>query len=267
MEGPNKKTPEKIAGGERSRTISDGDLLKGGAEYVVSDDGGKRLVLTNEQKRDLDLGMALEEKMSPLKARFTPFLNRVFSRRYTKEVIENTPQKPSFLSPAAMRWDLPPEGTLGRSSQRFGEYTVNPKTVYLTEGDFELIEKEGKIETLPIFELSEFVGKPIMEVTQYVAKTYNNPYHETHYIPGIEYAEYIINNPDKNPSYLKGGDMYYFLGSIFSQSVLSGGGQPVTDAKVLSAYFDGDERQYELKSLRDDKYGTGGSGSIILFNK
>lgn len=47
---PKQLTPEEAAALEKSRTISDAELLKGGAEYVVSEDGGKRLVATEQQK-------------------------------------------------------------------------------------------------------------------------------------------------------------------------------------------------------------------------
>ncbi|MEK7136265.1 MAG: hypothetical protein AAB821_01610 [Patescibacteria group bacterium] len=49
MERPKQKTQEKIAEIEKSRTISDAELLKGGAEYVVDTSGMKRLVLNTEQ--------------------------------------------------------------------------------------------------------------------------------------------------------------------------------------------------------------------------
>jgi len=42
-------TPEEIAEMEKSRTISDAELLKGGAKYVVGEDGEKRLEITGGQ--------------------------------------------------------------------------------------------------------------------------------------------------------------------------------------------------------------------------
>ena len=52
MEGtPKQYTNEEIAEMEKSRTISDGNLLEGGAEYVVNDKGGLDFVATPDQKR------------------------------------------------------------------------------------------------------------------------------------------------------------------------------------------------------------------------
>lgn len=48
-EGTPKYTPEQIAELEKSRTISDAELLKGGAEYVVDEKGEKRLEITKKQ--------------------------------------------------------------------------------------------------------------------------------------------------------------------------------------------------------------------------
>jgi hypothetical protein len=46
-----KLTPEEQAKIEKERTISDAELLKGGAEYVVDDKGEKRLEVTDGQKK------------------------------------------------------------------------------------------------------------------------------------------------------------------------------------------------------------------------
>lgn len=53
MEGPKQKTPEEIAALEKSRTISDAELLKGGAEYKVNEKGEKEnlLVAVNKKER------------------------------------------------------------------------------------------------------------------------------------------------------------------------------------------------------------------------
>ena len=48
-EGKPKYTPEQIAELEKSRTISDAELLKGGAEYVVDEKEEKRLGITKKQ--------------------------------------------------------------------------------------------------------------------------------------------------------------------------------------------------------------------------
>lgn len=48
-------TPEEQAKIEKERTISDAELLKSGAEYVVNEEGEKRLEVTEEQRKDLTI--------------------------------------------------------------------------------------------------------------------------------------------------------------------------------------------------------------------
>lgn len=51
MEQPKQYTPEEIAQLEKSRTISDAELLEGGAEYKINEKGEKEnLLITNEQE-------------------------------------------------------------------------------------------------------------------------------------------------------------------------------------------------------------------------
>jgi len=51
FEQPKQYTPEEIAEMEKSRTISDAELLKGGAEYSINEKGEKEnLLVTEEQK-------------------------------------------------------------------------------------------------------------------------------------------------------------------------------------------------------------------------
>lgn len=45
-------TPEKIAELEKSRTISDAELLKGGAEYSINEKGEKENLLATEEQKD-----------------------------------------------------------------------------------------------------------------------------------------------------------------------------------------------------------------------
>lgn len=60
-EGKPKYTPEQIAQLEKSRTISDTELLKGGAEYVVNKMGEKQnLIISQEQSKDVKEGAGLK---------------------------------------------------------------------------------------------------------------------------------------------------------------------------------------------------------------
>lgn len=55
FEQPKQYTPEQIAEMEKSRTISDAELLGGGAEYVVDEKGEKSMETTVEQKQILEV--------------------------------------------------------------------------------------------------------------------------------------------------------------------------------------------------------------------
>ena len=77
----------------------------------------------------------------------------------------------------------------------FGRYTLNPETQALKE------------ERVFIPDFSAFVGKPIYEVVRYVMTMYGS----THHIPGIEYLEWLHENPGKGPT---DGYMYFLPGSI-----------------------------------------------------
>ncbi|MBI1755367.1 hypothetical protein HY250_03420 [Candidatus Azambacteria bacterium] len=50
IEEPKQYTPEEMAAMEKSRRISDAELLKDGAEYVVDERGKKRLELESDEK-------------------------------------------------------------------------------------------------------------------------------------------------------------------------------------------------------------------------
>ena len=70
---PKQYTNEEIAGMEKSRTISDAELLKGGAEYVLEgDDSGKHILeitdnqyikIHEEMERDLKEQELIEQKV------------------------------------------------------------------------------------------------------------------------------------------------------------------------------------------------------------
>ena len=53
-EQPKQYTPKEIAEMEKSRTSTDTELLKGGAEYVVDEEGEKRLKMTSGQLEQLE---------------------------------------------------------------------------------------------------------------------------------------------------------------------------------------------------------------------
>jgi hypothetical protein len=90
---------------------------------------------------------------------------------------------------------------------KFGEYTLNPDTQNL---DFENIP-EAKI-LIP--DLSAFVGQSLSEVAKHLVDTYSN----THYLPGVEYWKWLIENPTKSPAKLKDGKYYFEFGSLVRNS-------------------------------------------------
>lgn len=66
---PKQYTPEEIAQLEKSRTISDAELLKGGAEYSINEKGEKEnLLATDEQKYEVNGNQGrLERLLSMIK--------------------------------------------------------------------------------------------------------------------------------------------------------------------------------------------------------
>ena len=62
-------------------------------------------------------------------------------------------------------------------------------------------------------DLKQFNGKPVYEVMKYITETYGDKYT----LPGLEYRDFIIKNPDKFPQ-LKDGNYYFLPGSVFRDS-------------------------------------------------
>jgi len=92
---------------------------------------------------------------------------------------------------------------------KFGEYTLNPETYTL---DYDSIpEDKIKIITLP----NTLNGKPLDEIANHILQTYPN-----HKIPGLDYYQYILENPSKAPGSLKDSNFnfHFFFGSLFRGS-------------------------------------------------
>ena len=53
FEQPKQYTPEEIANLEKSRTISDAELLKGGAEYLIEESSDKKLIVAELNTKDI----------------------------------------------------------------------------------------------------------------------------------------------------------------------------------------------------------------------
>ena len=140
--------------------------------------------------------VSLEE----LKARFAPFLVETFTNWYGKEVAEKVEQKLSLVAPKDIDWKALKNDI---DKAKFGEYTLNPETQGL---NFESFPPEK----IKVLDLKEMIGKSRAEVAEHIVAKYGT----THYIPGIEYWEYVIQNPDKAPASLKDGNYHHFFGSV-----------------------------------------------------
>ena len=91
-------------------------------------------------------------------------------------------------------------------ASKSGEYILNPETQNL---DFDSIPKEKFF----VPDLTQFNGKPIKEVAEYIKTTYADKA-----ILGLEYFDYLVKNPTKAPdtakANLKDGNYYFFFGSL-----------------------------------------------------
>lgn len=130
-------------------------------------------------------------------------------------------------------------------SSKIGEVIVNPESVAI---DWETISPE-KIKS---FDFAEFVGKPRSQLVAHIAKEYSGKY----IIPDLTYREFLMNNPDKIPPFMKDGNWYYFYGSILRYSD--------GDALVPDVYWNGGRLNRNGSWLDHD---WDGSGRVLLLEK
>ena len=119
--------------------------------------------------------------------------------RSDMKIYAELPDKPiEFIKPRSLNYEE-------LSKERSGRQTriLNP--------DMMGIDLEKAKVFVP--DLSQFRGKPIYEIMEYVVETYGSKYT----LPGFEYQDFIIKNPDKFPQ-LKDSNYYFFPGSIFRNS-------------------------------------------------
>ncbi len=115
------------------------------------------------------------------------------------KVYEKLPNKPiEFKNPKQLNYEE-------LSKERSGVETkiLNP--------DMMNIDLEKAKTFIP--DLGQFNGKPLYEVMKYITETYGDKYT----LPGLEYRDFIIKNPDKLPQ-LKDDNYYFFPGSVFRGS-------------------------------------------------
>ncbi len=90
-------------------------------------------------------------------------------------------------------------------SELFGSYTINLESIGVN-----YLKKEIIIKILDVKDLGHFNGRSRSELVKYVVKTYGEKY----YIPGLEYENYLVENPDMIPEEIKDGNRYNFIGSF-----------------------------------------------------
>ena len=66
---------------------------------------------------------------------------------------------------------------------------------------------QNKIKKLKSIELSEMVGKTLKEVLKYCEKNYKDQ------LPTVEMLDYLYENLNEVPEFMKDGNWYYFMGS------------------------------------------------------
>jgi hypothetical protein len=158
---------------------------------------------TQMEEEMVNMESLLDSDLEFLKTEFASFLQETFKNWYG-DAESKVEQVPILINPkdqdyATLKDDIVPT--------KFGEYILNPDTQNL---DFENIP-ESKI-FIP--DLSSFEGKPLHEVAKHLIDTYSN----THYIPGLEYWKWLIENPTKSPKKMQDGKYYFNFGSLVRDS-------------------------------------------------
>ena len=94
-EGPPERTPEEIAEIEGSRTLSDAELIKGGAEYKADERGEAKLLVTDEQVEEI-YGKFNRDVFQKVKNSAAEFLDdRPF--RFIDPKVKASGEEPLFL--------------------------------------------------------------------------------------------------------------------------------------------------------------------------
>ncbi|MCK9345096.1 MAG: hypothetical protein M0P64_03175 [Candidatus Pacebacteria bacterium] len=148
-----------------------------------------------------------EIETETIKSLYSPFLLDTLNRWGSKEDAEKLAGERldiKLVPPTDVDWkNLQERGVRGRG----GEVVFNPETLSI---DWE----NTPVQKFKAIELKEMEGKSVAEVAKYVVTTYG----DTHYIPGIEYLNFIVQNPEKASPLLllEDGNTYYFFGSTIA---------------------------------------------------
>lgn len=142
-----------------------------------------------------------------IKSRYSPFLLDTLNRWGNKEDADKLVEERlnvKLIPPSDVDWaNMQEYGAHNRS----GEVVFNPDTISI---DWETTP----VQKFKAIELKEMEGKSVAEVARHILDTYGDTYH----IPGIEYWNFIVENPEKaSPLLLLGdGKTYYFFGSTIT---------------------------------------------------
>ena len=177
---------------------------------LIKDSAGKISVYVGVSKID---GSPVLRPYEGKEVSFTPFLKETFGiwgidaekiKKVESASVLKDPKKLKSKDWEGLKDDVQPD--------KFGDYTLSPEMGSFSDTDFEQMAKLGKVkvEKLP----NEFNGKPLTEVAPYIMKTYGDKY----YIPGIEYWQWLVANPDKSPEALKDGSYQFLFGSTLRNS-------------------------------------------------
>ena len=131
-----------------------------------------------------------------LKLKYKPFLDQTFGTWYNNGNPLDIDKVPQIVPSREQDWQALKNDI---DNTKAGEYTLNPEAQGLNF--------EGMKVFIP--DLSSFNGKQLAEVAEHLISTYS----ATHIIPGLEYWQWLIENPDKSPEELKDGKYNFFFGS------------------------------------------------------
>ncbi|MDO8575261.1 MAG: hypothetical protein Q7R78_00975 [bacterium] len=168
-------------------------------EHGLDKDGKPKRKEKN--KKDQAESINFEE----IKEKYSPFLKQTFKIwGVSQDTLDITNFTPEIINPKDLDYEAKKSDI---DTTKFGQYTVNPDTQNI---NFENLD-ESKI-FIP--DLSLLNGKPLSEVAEYLKTTCGDRYH----IPGIEYWQYLIDNPTEIPEKLKDGKYYFNFGSLVRRS-------------------------------------------------
>lgn len=212
---------------EKSRTISDAGFLEDG-EAVKKVKKNERIPIDN------------------VKAHLVNFLEDMMgSWTSTEEKIKGKGrfifQKPNSESWEFLRNNIYKAG--------FGECSLNPDTISI---NWDLVSPEE----IKAVDIKKMEDRPLSEVAEYLVATYG----ATHYIPGIEYMEYLLENPNKIPESLKGNKNSYFFGSTIR------GLDGAVYVPFLISYDDG-KTSYGHYWLQNRPYSSSGENCCVILEK